>query len=155
MWPTERDGATMWPRRRADEAPLPRTTEGRRARGVHREPPPRPPRTRKGGGRCQKSAGGAMRGLGQASASVGDEQGARGECAEGCPPCGRRGAWAPPCGPAAGPTMRRSRGPPTAAERVGSTVSPPPPGRRRAQGCRRRRNLPGERGLVWAKQARQ
>jgi hypothetical protein len=41
MWPTERDGATMWPRRRADEAPLPRTTEGRRARGVHREPPAR------------------------------------------------------------------------------------------------------------------
>ena len=27
--------------------------------------------------------------------------------------------------------------------------------RRRAQGCRRRQNLPGERGLVWAKQARQ
>ena len=32
---------------------------------------------------------------------------------------------APPCGPAAGPTKRRSRGPPRAAERVGSTKRPP------------------------------
>jgi hypothetical protein len=76
-----------------------------------------------------KSAGGERSGLGQASASVEDEQGARGECAEGCSPCGRRNAWAPPCGPAAGPTKRRSRGPPRAAERAGSTVSPPPAGR--------------------------
>ena len=41
MWPTKRVGATMWFRRRADEAPLPRAAGGRRARGVHREPPPR------------------------------------------------------------------------------------------------------------------
>ena len=34
-------GATMWPHRRADEAPLPRVAEGHRARGVHREPLPR------------------------------------------------------------------------------------------------------------------
>jgi hypothetical protein len=27
---------------------------------------------------------------------------------KGAPPCGRRDAWAPPCGPAAGPTLRRS-----------------------------------------------
>ena len=35
MWPTKRVGATMWPRRRADEAPLPRAAEGRRTRGIH------------------------------------------------------------------------------------------------------------------------
>ena len=35
MWPTKRVGANMWPRRRADEAPLPRASEGRRTRGTH------------------------------------------------------------------------------------------------------------------------
>ena len=28
-------GDTMWPRRRAGEAPLPRAAEGRRTRGIH------------------------------------------------------------------------------------------------------------------------
>jgi hypothetical protein len=33
--PPKRVGATMWPHRRADEAPLPRAAEGRRTRGAH------------------------------------------------------------------------------------------------------------------------
>jgi hypothetical protein len=37
---------------------------------------------------------------------------------------GHQNAWATQCGPA-GPTKRRSRGPPRAAERVGSTKRPP------------------------------
>ena len=33
--PPKRVGATIWPHRRADEAPLPRAAEGRQTRGIH------------------------------------------------------------------------------------------------------------------------
>ena len=79
-WPRERH---QWPRRRANEAPLPRAAK---TRGRHHVVSP--PRQR----------------------SAAD---------------GRQNAWATPCGPAAGPTKRRSRGPPRAAEHVGSTKRPP------------------------------